>query len=134
MCYVLDGTTPINDIYDIVIIATPLTRDYDMSISFDNFPDDMDFMVPGEYQTTVATFLKGTLNALHFSLEEAESIDIFSCAPNVTKISAVAAQSDVNDSLDESSLKTWKIFSREKLALPYIARLFHKVRTLVQFI
>ncbi|XP_063978016.1 prenylcysteine oxidase 1-like [Diachasmimorpha longicaudata] len=110
------------DKYDIVIIATPLTSDQGMSIAFANFPNNEDFIFPGSYQTTYATFIEGQLNTTYFGVDESIQ-GILSCNPEKTIISSVGKLSSVEG--EDSNV--WKIFTRESLSSEMITKMFSKV-------
>ncbi|XP_015109352.1 prenylcysteine oxidase [Diachasma alloeum] len=110
------------DKYDIVIVTTPLTSDQRMPIRFENFPNNEDFMLSGNYQTTYATFIEGQLNATYFGLDGSIQ-GILSCNPEKTVISSVGKLSSVEG--HESNV--WKIFTRKSLSSEIIGRMFSKV-------
>lgn len=103
----------ISDIYDILIIATPMTKDHEQTIKFNGFDDPDLFEFPGEYQTTIATFVSGKVNYSYFGLED-EIEGIMSCDPNKTLINSIGKLFNVQGKKDENS-KIWKIFSRREL-------------------
>ena len=115
----------ISNIYDIIIIATPLTNDQENPINFEDFPKETLSHFKGKYQTTIATFVKGYLNTFHFGLED-EIDAIYSCDPNKTRISSVGKLGHVSDDKKES-IKTWKIFTRETLTPGFINTIFSQV-------
>ncbi|XP_057319102.1 prenylcysteine oxidase 1-like [Microplitis mediator] len=109
--------------YDVVIIATPLTHDQKMPITFGGFPEDVNFEFPGNYQTTYASFVQGSLNPGYFRLEE--SIDgILSCDPNKTIVSSLGKLTTVQG-VDSN---VWKIFSRNPLEINIINKMFQQVQ------
>ncbi|KAK0176236.1 hypothetical protein PV328_000390 [Microctonus aethiopoides] len=111
----------INDVYDVVIIAIPLTQDQSMSIEFVNFPDDVNLKFPGNYQTTYATFVKGQLNMSYFGLDY--PIDnILSCNPDKSILSSVGNLCTVEGIKSD----VWKIFSRNSLKKNIIDKFFEK--------
>ncbi|XP_014219399.1 prenylcysteine oxidase-like [Copidosoma floridanum] len=99
-------------IYDIVIIATPMTSDHENPIAFSGF-DNPDLHFPGEFQTTIATFVSGKINYSYFELED-ELGGIMSCDPDKTKISCIGKISSVNGKQDIDA-EVWKVFSRQEL-------------------
>lgn len=121
-----DDPNIITDVYDIVIIARPLTNDQETSIEFEEFPEEAIFTVPGKYQTTIATFVEGKLNPLHFGLES--EIDcILSCNPNKTIVSSIGKVNSVNDNGKKGSSDVWKIFTRESMNPKFINKILSKV-------
>ncbi|KAI4497452.1 hypothetical protein M0802_007463 [Mischocyttarus mexicanus] len=118
-----DGIDVMKNHYDIVIIATPLTKDQKTNITFVDFPGD-DFTFLGEYQTTVATFVKGDLDPNYFGLEE-ELDDILSCNDNID-IRSIGRVDSVEGSTKVDS-KMWKIFSNVSLPLTLINNMFNNV-------
>lgn len=114
--------------YDIVIIAAPLTKDQEFQIEFVEFPNN--FVFPGDYQTTYATFVKADLNPQYFGLQE--TIDsILSCNPNKTIISSIGKVDPV-DGLIQKNPPVWKIFSRKPMETNLIHDIFSHVRNLLQ--
>ncbi|KAL2716889.1 prenylcysteine oxidase-like [Vespula squamosa] len=106
--------------YDIVILATPLTEDQKTRITFEEFPaDGLTFL--GEYQTTIATFVKGDLNPSYFGLEE-ELDSVLSCNPN-TQIHSVG-KVDTVEGPTKIDPKIWKIFSNASLPLNVLHNIF----------
>lgn len=111
-------------IYDIVIIAAPLTGDQEFPIEFVNLPENLEF--PGGYQTTHVTFIKADIKPKYFGLHESLD-DIFSCNATKTMISVVGKVSSVNAS-DKNGSSIWKIFSRKPLKTDLIHEMFSNVR------
>lgn len=114
------------NIYDIVVLAAPLTKDQNQSIEFLGFPNDDNLRFPGTYQTTVATFIQGDLNISYFGLEES-IVDILSCDPNKTVINSVGKLFPVGGPT-ESDSRVWKVFSKKSLTSKQINSMFSKVR------
>lgn len=118
-----DSTDSMTSNYDIVIIAAPLTYDQEFPIEFVGFPDNL--VLPGDYQTTYATFINGDLNPKYFDLQE--TLDaILSCNPNKTKISSIGRLNSV-DGPNEISSQIWKIFSKESVETNLIDNMFSHV-------
>lgn len=113
------------NIYDIVVLATPLTEDQKSSIEFLEFPNNDHFKFSGNYQTTVATFVKGDLSLSYFGLED--SLDaILSCNPNITKINSVGQLISVEGPTENDS-RVWKVFSKKPLTPDQISVMFSQV-------
>ncbi|XP_015586436.1 prenylcysteine oxidase [Cephus cinctus] len=111
--------------YDIVIIATPLTQDQEWSIEFEGFPNGTEFKFPGDYQTTVATFVQGDLNPSYFGL--AELLDgVMSCNLLNTKINSIGKIFPVEGYTGADS-RVWKIFSKESLKLEDLNDIFLQI-------
>ncbi|XP_043278149.1 prenylcysteine oxidase-like [Venturia canescens] len=121
--YINNGSSDvIKSIYDIVIIAVPLTADHKMAIEFKDFPKNVNLEFPGSYQTTIVTFVHGDLQRKYFNLDD--SIDaILSCNPNKTIISSVGNLVSV----DGKCSRVWKIFSREPLEQSFINEMFTNI-------
>lgn len=118
-----DDIDMIKDRYDIVILATPLTKDQKMQIIFEELPTSkLKFL--GEYHTTVATFVKGDLNPNYFGLEE-ELDSILSCNSH-TKINSVGKLDTVEGPVT-NNFKIWKMFSNTSLPLDVIHSIFQNV-------
>lgn len=116
----IDDVNVMKNHYDIVILATPLTEDQKMQITFEEFPSD-GLTFSGEYQTTVATFVKGNLNPNYFGLEE-ELDSILSCNSN-TQIRSVG-KVDTVEGPTKIDPKIWKIFSNASLPLNVLHNFF----------
>lgn len=106
-----------------VIIATPLTEDQKMRITFEEFPVD-GFQFLGEYQTVIATFVRGDLNPNYFGLEQ-ELDSIMSCNSS-TQIHSVGKLETV-DGLTKVDSKIWKIFSNTSLPMHDLHNIFFNV-------
>ena len=115
----------VSNIYDIIIIATPLTDDQENPIEFENFPPEVLLHFPGKYQTTIATFAQGNLNPFHFGLKD-EIDAIYSCNPNITKISSIGKLNSVSEP-NMGTFKTWKIFSREPMTPVFVNKILSHV-------
>ncbi|XP_058803534.1 prenylcysteine oxidase 1-like [Phymastichus coffea] len=111
-------------IYDIVIIAAPMTSDQESPITFNNFQNS-NLKFTGDYQVTYATFIKGNANFSYFGLDE-EIRGILSCNPKQTIISSISRLSSV-DNKQNNQMNIWKIFSREKINKSLINKLFRNV-------
>ncbi|KAK2578021.1 hypothetical protein KPH14_008440 [Odynerus spinipes] len=125
-----DSIDTIKDHYDIVILATPLTKDQEMQIAFEGIPmDSLKFV--GEYHTTVATFVKGDLNPHYFGLEE-ELDTILSCN-STTRINSVGKLETV-EGLSNNKLKMWKVFSNATLPSDVIHSIFVNVNEVKEIV
>lgn len=123
-------TGPGLDMYDIVVIATPLNKDI-ANLAFIGFDPPIEtFSKP--YQQTVTTFVHGKLNASffgcskpsHFPLSEILTTDnpkLF-----IRSISAVSPVKPApeSDLAKASGLRVWKIFSEEVLTEEQLRQLF----------
>lgn len=110
-------------VYDIVIIAAPMTSDQENKIFFEGFKDS-DIKFEGSYQTTYATFVAGTVNSSYFGLNE-DLGGILSCNPVKTVISSIGKLSSVEGKI--SSTPVWKIFTRHQLDDLSISKMFSEV-------
>ncbi|XP_012348516.1 prenylcysteine oxidase [Apis florea] len=111
-------------IYDIVILAIPLTHDQEFPITFEGFPKN-DFYSFEKYHETVATFVKADLKPHYFGLQE-ELDNILSCDPNKTIINSVGRLNSVDGIIKNS--KIWKIFSNKPLKSKIINEMFSNVQ------
>lgn len=107
---ILGSDNIMTSIYDMIIIAAPLTHDQKRTIAFENFTKDIKFS--GEYQTTVASFVKGNLNLSTFDLSE-EMGGILSCNPE-NIINSIGKINQVED-VSNNEQNIWKIFSKKPL-------------------
>ncbi|KAI4487388.1 hypothetical protein M0804_005537 [Polistes exclamans] len=106
--------------YDIVILASPLTKDQKTHITFEDIPgDDLTFL--GEYQTTIATLVKGDINPNYFGLEE-ELDSILSSNFNIDIRSV--GRIDTVEGPTKIDSKIWKIFSNASLPLALLNNIF----------
>lgn len=111
-------------LYDIVILAIPLTHDQEFPIIFEGFPKN-DFYSFEKYHETVATFVKADLKPHYFGLQE-ELDNILSCDPNKTIINSIGRLNSVDGIIKNS--KVWKIFSNKPLKSKIINEMFSNVR------
>ncbi|XP_011501304.1 PREDICTED: prenylcysteine oxidase-like [Ceratosolen solmsi marchali] len=123
--YKENGTESITSkVYDIVIIAAPMTSDQESLVTFNGFKSsDVQFL--GNYQTTYATFVAGKVNFSYFGSKETFS-GIISCNPVDTVISSIGKLTSVNGKRDKG-VQVWKVFSRQKLNSTIINKMFSKV-------
>ncbi|XP_066597597.1 prenylcysteine oxidase 1-like [Prorops nasuta] len=114
-----DSENIMHNAYDIVIIASPLTKNYENHIKFKGFTNDIE--IQGDYQTTVTTLVKGKLNPAYFGLNK--DIDgILSCNPEKTGINSIGIINPADGTKSNSTV--WKIFSRKSLDLNNIQMMF----------
>lgn len=125
-----DSTIIMKAMYDIVILATPLTHDQQYPITFEGFPEN-DFYKSEKYHKTIATFLEADLNPHYFGLQE-ELDAILSCDPNKTIVSSLGRLNSVEGSMKSS--KVWKLFSNEPLKSAIINDMFTNVRKVKQIV
>ncbi|PSN33871.1 Prenylcysteine oxidase, partial [Blattella germanica] len=107
-------------VYDIIILATPLTKDFHSNIKFENFPREFTF--PGKYHRTVCTIIKGKLNLPYFGIEN--EIDEILTVKLGLEFNSVGRISPVDYKQGESAFNVWKVFSQEPLTTVQIHRLF----------
>ncbi|NWS39527.1 PCYOX oxidase, partial [Probosciger aterrimus] len=117
------------DVYDIVVIAAPLSRKM-ANITFKNFdPPVPEF--PNPYHKTVATFVHGRLNASFFGYRDPETFNfgsIFTMENPKLFINSLGVVSPVEDGGGEGKLSlqsaVWKVFSKEVLTKEQLNLLF----------
>ncbi|KAJ0061634.1 hypothetical protein NL108_005778, partial [Boleophthalmus pectinirostris] len=68
VCYTSE-TTSGSDLYDIVVLATPLQESVQSGIKFEDFTPPFD-QLPGYYHSTVATIVHGYLNTTFFGFPD----------------------------------------------------------------
>ncbi|XP_076278349.1 prenylcysteine oxidase 1 [Lasioglossum baleicum] len=118
-----DSTIIMKSIYDIVIVATPLTSDQQYPITFEGFPNN-NFHGAEKYHRTIATFVKADLKPYYFG--SAEEIDtILSCEPNKTIVNSVGRLNSVEGPIKDS--KVWKIFSNAPLKSGVLNEMFSNI-------
>lgn len=110
-------------LYDMIIIATPLTENTQASIRFLNFPKS--FMFPGVYHRTVCTIVHGKLNVTYFGFEnEKEAVDeIFTVRQDLV-FNSVGRLSPVDYKPNEGVFDVWKVFSQRPLTKVELNDLF----------
>lgn len=108
--------------YDIVIIAAPLTRDL-CTIKFEGFARPV-APVPGEYHRTVTTFIQGHRNLSAINLKDSKINSILTMA-GVELFNSFAINSPVNSQADKS---VYKIFSQNPLTESQLDDLFTERR------
>ena len=123
---ITESSESLKGIYDMVILATPLTEDQKMPIKFEGFPHTTRFEFPGTYQSTFVTFVRGDLNLKYFNLEDPIDV-ILSCSPEKTIISAIGRLV----STEGNCSRVWKIFTRKGLDQKTIDEMFTKVHYFV---
>lgn len=132
--YVTD-TGPGLDLYDIVVIATPLNKKLS-NIEFVGFDPPIEtFSKP--YQQTVATFVHGRINASFFGYAKPCQFplsEILTTENPKLFIRSISAVSPVNpvpesDASKDSGLRVWKIFSPEVLIDEQLHQLFESYDT-----
>lgn len=128
---------PIFDMYDIVVIASPLSKDIG-NIKFLGFDPPVEAFFP-PYQRTVATFVHGRINAsffgcpkpCQFSLSEILTTD----QPNlfINSIGSISPVKPVTESeiSKASDIKVWKIFSPEPLTEEQLRLLFESYHAVI---
>ncbi|KAM8972353.1 prenylcysteine oxidase 1 [Pelodytes ibericus] len=122
------STGPQMDMYDIVIISTPINNGVS-SINFLGFnPPIKTFS--RHYQQTVATFVHGRINASFFGcprpcqFELSEILTTSDPKLFISSIGAVAPVKTTGKATHASGLKVWKVFSPEPLTKDQLNLLF----------
>lgn len=118
---ILGSKDPMISNYDIIIIAAPLTSDQEFPIKFVGFSDNLVFS--GNYQTTYVTFVKTDSESVRLPRN---TVNIFSCNFNKTKISSIYKADTVNQIKENS--RVWKIYSREPIEINHINKMFSPVQ------
>ncbi|XP_073478101.1 prenylcysteine oxidase 1 isoform X2 [Aquarana catesbeiana] len=123
------------DLYDLVVIATPLNKNLG-NIKFVGFDPPIEtFSKP--YQQTVATFVHGRINASFFGYAKPCQFplsEILTTENPKLFIRSISAVSPVNpvpesDASKDSGLRVWKIFSPEVLIDEQLHQLFESYDT-----
>ncbi|XP_010224379.1 PREDICTED: prenylcysteine oxidase-like, partial [Tinamus guttatus] len=117
------------EMYDIVVIATPLNHKMS-NITFRNFnPPIPEF--PHPYHQTIATFVHGRLNASFFGYHDPSAFhlsDIFTTENPKLFINSLGVVSPVEGRPSEEKLPlqsaVWKVFSKEPLTKEQLNLLF----------
>ncbi|KAM4677575.1 prenylcysteine oxidase 1 [Discoglossus pictus] len=116
------------EMYDIIVIATPLNKGIG-NINFLNFNPPIETF-PKRYQQTVSTFVHGQINGSFFGCAHPCKFDISEIlTTNNPKLffSSIGAVSPVrprSETEGQSGLKVWKIFSPEPLTEDQLRLLF----------
>lgn len=112
-----------SSLYDIVIIATPLTEDTQANIKFTNFPKSLTF--PGVYHRTVCTIVHGKLNVSYFGFEnEKDAVDEILTVKQNLLFSSIGRLNPVDYKRNEGVFDVWKVFSQKPLAKEQLNSLF----------
>lgn len=111
----------ISTVYDLVVIAAPLTNDAKYPIIFKEFPDTIH--VPGRYQRTVATILHGKLNHTYFGFANENDAPTFIANIGDTFFNSIGQISKVSSN-EKPMQNVWKIFSRQLLTTEQLQYLF----------
>ncbi|KAM9312709.1 prenylcysteine oxidase 1 [Gastrophryne carolinensis] len=118
------------DLYDIVVIATPLNKEIG-NIDFVGFNPPIE-IYPRPYQQTVATFVHGQINASFFGYPKASEFHLLEILTTenpklfIRSISAVSPVKPASESVlsKASGLRVWKIFSAGVLTDEQLRQLF----------
>lgn len=116
--------------YDLVFVCTPLTSDDMSGIAFEGFPKPLSKFA-GEYQRTIATFVRGVLNRTELRMKGTVDIDeVLTTTPDVF-FNSLGVNHAVVDGVDDddarSTSKVWKIFSRRRLTDVQLESLYLEV-------
>jgi len=126
--YQLHWTTNNTEIFDIVVLAAPMTSDKeDLELVL---PKPVKF--PGKYQRTIAYFVEGTLNNALFGFGEdfvaTSNIFFIDDAEPISSISLLTPV-DYKETRDTSVPKVYKIFSRDPLSREDFGKFFSHVES-----
>ncbi|KAG8232244.1 hypothetical protein J437_LFUL011797 [Ladona fulva] len=110
----------VTKVYDIVIVAAPLTRDTS-NIVFEKLPS-LTFVPDGRYHRTVCTIVKGKLNHRYFG-ERNEANEIYSIKDNLL-INSVARIYSVHKRPRKGESEVWKVFSQKPLSKDDLSEMF----------
>lgn len=112
-------TATASDVYDYVVIATPLSQNQRVPLKFNNFPQPI--VGRGEYHRTVSTMVTGTLKRSKFpEFADGKSAVIIN-TDDGDFFNSIGNLQGVNGT---DSLKVWKVFSKKPLANNEIEMLF----------
>jgi prenylcysteine oxidase/farnesylcysteine lyase len=121
------ATNKKSSLYDIVIIATPLTEDTQANIQFTNFPKKFTF--PGVYHTTICTVVQGKLNVSYFGFEsEKDAVDEILTVRQDFPFSSIGRLNPVDYKSKEGVFDVWKIFSHKPLTKEQLNNLFLEIK------
>ncbi|CAI9533573.1 unnamed protein product [Staurois parvus] len=118
------------DLYDIVVIATPLNKNLG-NIEFVGFDPPIEALY-GPYQQMVVTFVHGRINTSYFGCSKpchfplSDVLTTYNPKLFIHSISAVSPANPVpeSDTSKASGLRVWKIFSPEVLTDEQLHQLF----------
>ncbi|XP_021925663.1 prenylcysteine oxidase-like isoform X2 [Zootermopsis nevadensis] len=117
------GKNYTSSLYDIVIIATPLTEDTQANIKFTNFPKILKF--PGIYHRTVCTIVHGKLNVTYFGFEnEKDAVEEILTVKQDLLFSSIGRLNPVDYKPNEGVFDVWKVFSQKPLTEEQLNNLF----------
>ena len=117
---------PIQTHHDIVIFAVPFIEGDKDPILFHNFPRPV-YNRPGNFQRTVATFVKGTPNYKRFGFK---SLSEFPASLLTTKkkvfFNSIGRQTPVDFTKGDNDSAVWKVFSPRRLTDEQLDEIFIK--------
>ena len=116
-------------LYDIVILACPLVAGLS-EIKFENFPKPIS-VFSGRYHQTVATFVKGKVNASYFGFKSESQLPsaLFLSNPDLT-FNSLGKQEPVNFKKNDPTPRgnrVWKIFSKKPQTDTDLSLLFTEI-------
>lgn len=112
-------TSTASDTYDYVVIATPLSQNQRIPLSFDNFPVPITEL--GEYHRTVSTLVVGTLKKSKFPEFDDGSSAIILNTNDDDFFNSIGNLQGINGDM---SRNVWKVFSKKPLTDNEIEELF----------
>lgn len=111
----------LSNIYNIVVLAHPITDDCKDPIEFVNFPNPI--KVKGKYHRTVSTIISGNLNESYFGIKEKKVLDLVINNDVSKVINSVGKVHPVTTGKSTES-NVWKIFSKRPLTESELDDLF----------
>lgn len=100
-------------LYDVVIVATPITKDAKLPITFLGFPNEI--KVTGKYHRTVATIVHGKVNYTYFGYTEEDSLPDLIMSIGNTFFNSLGSILPVKSSAEKKRKLVWKVFSSAPL-------------------
>lgn len=113
------ATTTTSDIYDYVVIATPLSENQRVPLNFNNFPKPINGI--GEYHRTVSTLILGTLKKSKFPEFADDGSAIIINTNDDDFFNSIGNLQGINGTENQN---VWKVFSKKPLTTDEIEQLF----------
>lgn len=119
----VENNVQVEDIYDIVIVATPLIQDV-TNIRFEGFPRPI-HNFKGKYHRTVCTIVSGEINRSYFKLPP--GLDCSLTTTTDTDYNSLSLLYPANCTTSKLTSNVWNLFSQVPLSEEKIGRMFNKV-------
>lgn len=113
----------ISNIYNVVVLAHPITDDCKTPIEFVDFPHPI--KVKGSYHRTVSTIISGNLNGTYFGIKEKKTPDLV-INNDVSKVINSVGRITPCTNSESGESNVWKVFSKRPLTESELDDLFYE--------